>query len=89
LDDANPNPSAGRPIPGPAIQLYRSVFALINLGFFFSQLNSTAQPEPTRVDEAELVLTRNSLLYIGSDRLRRALAVPSDSKRLRDRRSRQ
>jgi hypothetical protein len=42
-------------------------FALIDDGFFVSQLNTIVQFEPFRVDELAFVLTRNALFYQGGD----------------------
>jgi len=42
-------------------------FALIDDGFFVSQLNTILQFEPFQVNELALVLTRNALFYQGGD----------------------
>jgi hypothetical protein len=43
------------------------IFALIDEGFFVSQLNTILQFEPFQVDELAMVLTRNALFYQGGD----------------------
>ena len=42
-------------------------FALIDNGFFVSQLNTILQFEPFQLDELAIVLTRNALFYQGGD----------------------
>jgi hypothetical protein len=42
------------------------IFALIDFGFFISQLNTIVQLEPLQVDTLAMALTRNALFYDGN-----------------------